>query len=135
MSDRDPIPTWTHKRVTLMGDAAHPMYPMGGNGATQSILDAEALAQRLVHSSTVEEALIAYEQDRLPSTSNIVLANRGKSNNEYVMEIVHQRAPEGFDNIDDVISKEELASVGERYKIMTGAERERVNRLAKETNS
>ena len=48
MCDRDPLPRWSHGRVTLLGDAAHPMYPVGSNGATQAMLDARSLADRLV---------------------------------------------------------------------------------------
>ena len=43
MVDRDPLPCWTAGRVTLLGDAAHPMYPRGSNGAGQAILDARTL--------------------------------------------------------------------------------------------
>ena len=47
MVDRDPLPTWDFGRITLLGDAAHPMYPIGGNGASQAIIDARVLAREL----------------------------------------------------------------------------------------
>ena len=76
MCDRDPLPRWSHGRVTLLGDAAHPMYPVGSNGASQAILDARCLADRLVAPSIPAHALWAYEQERLPMTAQIVRMNR-----------------------------------------------------------
>ena len=76
MCDRDPLPRWSHGRVTLLGDAAHPMYPVGSNGASQAILDARCLADRLVSAEHPLHALWAYEQERLPPTAQIVRMNR-----------------------------------------------------------
>src|SRR5690606_1861434 len=66
MVDRDPLPRWTHGRVTLLGDAAHPMYPQGGNGGAQAILDGATLARLLAEDGDPRAALAAYEAARLP---------------------------------------------------------------------
>ncbi|MEL0194851.1 MAG: flavin-dependent oxidoreductase, partial [Acidimicrobiaceae bacterium] len=108
MVDRDPLDHWTEGRVTLIGDAAHPMYPIGSNGASQGILDARVLAGCIrSHRNDPDRALAVYEAHRRPATSAIVLANRGLGP-EMPMRLVHERAPEGFNHIDDVISPEEM---------------------------
>ncbi len=76
MVDRDPLPTWDFGRVTLLGDAAHPMYPVGGNGASQAILDARVLARELALQPSIEAAVAAYDAERRPATAAVVLANR-----------------------------------------------------------
>ena len=123
MIDRDPLPQWTFGRATLLGDAAHPMYPIGSNGASQAILDAEALVLALSKNSNAEEALLAYEKARLAPTSKIVLANRENGPDE-IMQIVEERAPDGFDNVADVISREELEAISNRYKQIAGFSKE-----------
>ena len=94
MVDRDPLERWTDGRVTLLGDAAHPMYPIGSNGASQAILDARRLAWHLA-GKRWDDALAAYEAERRPATAALVAANRGLGP-DLVLELVHQRAPEGF---------------------------------------
>lgn len=126
MSDRDPLPQWSFDRITLLGDAAHPMYPIGSNGASQAILDAECLTECLVRNNDVVSALKEYESIRLPATSNIVLQNR-KMGPEEVMQIVEERAPDGFDHLHDVISQEELEEIAARYKKIAGFEKESLN--------
>ncbi|WP_191084938.1 flavin-dependent oxidoreductase [Roseococcus microcysteis] len=121
MCDRDPLPHWTEGRVTLLGDAAHPMYPVGSNGASQAILDARLLA-RLLGEMTVPKALAAYEAERLPATREIVLANR-RGGPERVVDVVSERAPEGFADIAQVIAQDELAAIARGYAQMTGARR------------
>src|SRR5246127_4846878 len=74
--DRDPLPYWSAGRVTLLGDAAHPMYPVGSNGASQEILDARCLADALARSEHPRQALAAYERQRLPMTADVVASNR-----------------------------------------------------------
>lgn len=125
--DRDPLERWSFGRVTLMGDAAHPMYPIGSNGASQAILDAEALAAALASQGPTPEALAAYEAERRPPTSAIVLANRGNGP-EQVMQLAEQRAPGGFADINEVISREELEAIAARYKQVAGFSRDKVNR-------
>ncbi|PPJ17714.1 flavin-dependent oxidoreductase [Nocardia nova] len=119
MVDRDPLDRWTYGRTTLLGDAAHPMYPNGSNGASQAILDARTLAFHLATARTADEALAAYEQDRRPATTALVHSNR-KQGPEQVMVLAHERAPKGFTHIHDVISPEELAAIATGYKKAAG---------------
>ena len=118
MCDRDPLPFWTQGRVTLMGDAAHPMYPVGSNGASQAVLDARCLAD-LLASQAPGAALAAYAAERLPKTAEIVRANR-KGGPERVVDEVSARAPDGFTRLEDVISREELAAIAGGYAQMAG---------------
>ncbi len=90
--DRDPLPYWSSGRVTLLGDAAHPMYPVGSNGASQAILDARCLADHLARSEHPRQALVAYEQKRLPMTAEVV---RWTPTAEGVIDAVEQLAPDG----------------------------------------
>lgn len=119
MVDRDPLPTWNFGRVTLLGDAAHPMYPVGSNGASQAIIDARVLARELALQPTIEQAVEAYDAQRRPATAAIVLANR-KVGPEQCMEIVEQRAPDGFERLEDVISQAELEEISASYKRTAG---------------
>lgn len=119
LSDRDPVPAWSRGRMTLIGDAAHPMYPIGSNGASQGILDAEKLAAELGRTGDVSSAFAAYEAERRPATAAIVQANR-RNGPEQVMQMAEERAPEGFDDVHDVISREELESIAEQYKQTAG---------------
>ncbi len=119
MVDRDPLPAWTHGRVTLLGDAAHPMYPIGSNGASQAILDARWLARQMATQPGVEAALSAYEAFRRPATAAIVEANRGDGPDR-VMDIVHARAPEGFARIEEVVPRAELEATVMGYKRLAG---------------
>ncbi|WP_105431004.1 flavin-dependent oxidoreductase [Neorhizobium sp. T6_25] len=112
--DREPLPRWSFGRVTLLGDAAHPMYPVGSNGASQSILDARCLAGHLRTQDDVEAALSRYDAERRPATSEIVLANR-RGGPEGVIDMVEARAPDGFDDIDAVASFEERQAVVRGY--------------------
>ena len=104
MCDRDPLDAWTRGRVTLLGDAAHPMYPVGSNGASQAILDARALADRLVDGGDPTAALMAYEAERRPATAAIVLGNR-QGGPEGVIDAVEALAPDGFEDVDAVMPR------------------------------
>ncbi|MCD0495717.1 flavin-dependent oxidoreductase [Achromobacter sp. MY14] len=122
--DRDPLPRWTRGRVTLLGDAAHPMYPIGSNGSAQAILDARCLSDGLAQAvggsaRTLDIALLEYEAERLPRTAGIVLRNR-LNGPEQVMQMAEERAPQGFADIHDVITQQELAAVSLRYKQLAG---------------
>jgi 5-methylphenazine-1-carboxylate 1-monooxygenase len=120
MVDREPIPQWTFGRTTLLGDAAHPMYPIGSNGASQAILDARVLAGCIHrHAPDLDEALARYEEARRPATAAIVAANRGLGP-ERPMLLVEERAPDGFDEISAVITPEEIAAVTEEYRRVAG---------------
>jgi 2-polyprenyl-6-methoxyphenol hydroxylase-like FAD-dependent oxidoreductase len=128
MVDRDPLPRWGAGRVTLLGDAAHPMYPIGSNGASQAILDARVLAFELARSGDgdVVSALAAYEETRRPPTSALVLSNRDMGP-ERVMAIVEERAPDGFRSIEDVMTPQELQEIADRYKSTAGFDVETLN--------
>jgi 2-polyprenyl-6-methoxyphenol hydroxylase-like FAD-dependent oxidoreductase len=118
MCDRDPLPFWTQGRVTLLGDAAHPMYPVGSNGASQAVLDARCLAALLAEGDPVA-ALADYEAERLPKTAEIVRSNR-RGGPERVVDVVSERAPEGFARVEDVIARDELAAIAGGYAAMAG---------------
>lgn len=126
MIDRDPLPRWTHGRMTLLGDAAHPMYPIGSNGASQAILDARVLTREIRDKGAGIPALNAYDADRRPKTSAIVLANRGDGPDK-VLDIVEERAPDGFENLDDVITNDELTAIAARYKATAGMDVDTLN--------
>jgi len=113
-----------------LGDAAHPMYPVGSNGASQAILDARSLADRLSESDHVGQALWAYERERLSMTAQIVQSNRS-GGPEGVIDAVEQRAPDGFDNIDNVLSYEERKAIVRGYAAKAGFAKEQVNRASK----
>jgi 5-methylphenazine-1-carboxylate 1-monooxygenase len=129
MCDREPLPRWSFGRVTLLGDAAHPMYPVGSNGASQAILDARCLADRLKDADNPVHALWLYEQTRLPSTADIVRMNR-KGGPEGVIDAVEARAPDGFSDIDEVLSFELRKAIVRGYASAAGFAREQVNKAA-----
>jgi 2-polyprenyl-6-methoxyphenol hydroxylase-like FAD-dependent oxidoreductase len=126
MVDRDPLERWTFGPVTLLGDAAHPMYPIGSNGASQAILDARVLAREIDAHGATEAALRSYETERRPATASIVLANR-RNGPEQVMQLVEERAPDGFANIGDVLSAEELEDAAAGYKRIAGFDKDALN--------
>lgn len=126
MVDRDPIPRWTFGRLTLLGDAAHPMFPIGSNGASQAIIDARVLAYELATCSSIDKALSRYEAARRPATAKIVLANRCNGP-EQVMQIAEERASDGFQNIETVIPRTELEEIANRYKAMAGFDKDTLN--------
>jgi 2-polyprenyl-6-methoxyphenol hydroxylase-like FAD-dependent oxidoreductase/quercetin dioxygenase-like cupin family protein len=117
--DRDPISTWSLGRVTLLGDAAHAMYPVGSNGASQAILDARALADALAETADVAEALRSYEEARLSPTSEIVHSNR-TGGPEGVIDAVEAAAPDGFDDIETVLSYPEREAIVRGYARKAG---------------
>jgi len=122
MVDRDPLPFWGTERVTLLGDAAHPMYPVGANGGSQAIVDARvlawSLARALSSSGTPAEGLAAYEAARRETVNAIVLANRDMPADR-LLHLVSVRAPGGFGRIEDVLSAAELAAFDQAYRSTT----------------
>ena len=126
MVDRDPLPTWNFGRITLLGDAAHPMYPVGSNGASQAIIDARILARELALQPSVQEAIAAYDAWRRPQTAAVVLANR-QGGPERCLGIVEQRAPDGFVELDAVVSRAELEEISRSYKRAAGFDPEVLN--------
>ena len=124
MIDQDPLPWWSDGRVTLLGDAAHPMYPRGSNGAGQAILDARSLADCLSTHRDVAAALKAYESARLEATASVVRANRSNPPDAILREVFERTGDRPFARIDDVISPEELAALSDGYKRIAGYHRE-----------
>lgn len=120
MVDRDPLERWTFGRVTLAGDAAHPMYPQGGNGGAQAIIDAATLGRLLKSDRDPVAALQAYEAARLPATSRIVLQNRSAPPNVIVDTVEQRTGGRRFEKLEDVISQDELRSIFERYQKVAG---------------
>jgi 2-polyprenyl-6-methoxyphenol hydroxylase-like FAD-dependent oxidoreductase len=115
MVDRDPLPFWGRGRVTLVGDAAHPMYPIGSNGGSQAIIDARVLARELASAAAPADGLAAYEAARLTVVNQIVLANRNMPVDQ-VLDMVSARAPDGFDRVEDVLAPAELAALRDAYR-------------------
>ncbi|MEV7617222.1 FAD-dependent monooxygenase [Streptomyces sp. NPDC089799] len=126
MTDRDPLARWTYGRVTLLGDAAHAMYPAGSNGATQSVIDARVLAWHLARNSDPGAALRAYEEERRPQMTELQRSNRSMGP-ERVITLAHQRAPRGFADVREVFGEEELAEISRSYAETGRFDQDRVN--------
>ena len=120
MVDKDPVAQWTFGRVTLMGDAAHPMYPRGSNGAAQAAIDARTLAEFLLETKKPEEALKLYEAERLPKTAKVVETNRKHPPDYIIIKVDELTGGKPFRSIDDVISQDELRALSESYKKVAG---------------
>jgi 5-methylphenazine-1-carboxylate 1-monooxygenase len=129
MVDRDPLPRWMHGRTTLIGDAAHPMYPIGSNGATQGVLDGRVLAFHLATAPSVEDALARYEAERRPATARIVEMNRAQGPDR-VMDLAEDRAPNVDDDLDRLLPMAERRAISEDYKKAAGFDPEALNRRA-----
>jgi 5-methylphenazine-1-carboxylate 1-monooxygenase len=128
MVDQDPLPRWTFGRVTLLGDAAHPMVPRGSNGAGQSILDARVLTAMLLEHADPAAALSAYEKQRLEATTRIVLTNRTNPPDAILREVFERTHDKPFKAIDDVISRDELVGLSEGYKRIAGYSKDALRR-------
>jgi 2-polyprenyl-6-methoxyphenol hydroxylase-like FAD-dependent oxidoreductase len=127
--DRDPLPRWSFGRVTLVGDAAHTMLPIGAQAGSQAIVDARVLAFALATTRMAEQALELYEQQRRPIMNAVTMRNR-KFGPAIVMEIAEQRAPQGFARIEDVMTYRELADIAHAYKVEAGFDPTAVNQRA-----
>jgi 5-methylphenazine-1-carboxylate 1-monooxygenase len=124
MVDQDPLPRWSFDRVTLLGDAAHPMVPRGSNGAGQAILDARALTSALLENDDPIAALASYEKQRLEATTRIVLTNRTNPPDAILREVFQRTNDKPFGVIDDVISRDELVALSDGYKRIAGYSKE-----------
>jgi len=124
--DRDPVQAWTFGRVTLIGDAAHPMQPIGSQAGSQAIIDARALTATLLSRSSPLEAMEHYESQRRPIMNDITLRNR-RFGPEAALQLVEERAPDGFARIDDVISRHELEAISTSFAAAAGLDVEAVN--------
>jgi 5-methylphenazine-1-carboxylate 1-monooxygenase len=122
MVDQDPLPRWTFGRISLLGDAAHPMYPRGSNGAGQAILDARTLAGCLRRNSEPVDALEAYDAERREAANRVVLMNRTNPPDAILREVDVRTGGKPFTSIDDIISRDELLSISESYKRVAGFE-------------
>ncbi|WP_341892478.1 flavin-dependent oxidoreductase [Variovorax sp. YR752] len=126
MIDRDPVPTWVDGRVALLGDAAHVMYPVGSNGASQAIVDARVLGAMLVQHGVTPAALRAYDDRLCADISALVLRNRG-AGPFGILGLVDERCGGVFDNIDEVIPAAEREAFMARYKAAAGFAIETLN--------
>jgi 2-polyprenyl-6-methoxyphenol hydroxylase-like FAD-dependent oxidoreductase len=120
MVDRDPLQGWTQGNVTLMGDAAHPTYPVGSNGASQAIIDARVIGAKILEHGLSGSALAAYEADMRPITTAVGKANRSAGGPDAVLQQVEDLCGGDFKEINDVIPVHELAAHAERYKQIAG---------------
>lgn len=123
MIDQDPLPWWSRERVTLLGDAAHPMYPRGSNGAGQAIVDARTLTDALAKYRDPGQALKAYEHERLEATANVVYMNRKNPPDAILREVYERTGDKPFDNLDEVITRDELKAISDGYRRVTAASR------------
>jgi 2-polyprenyl-6-methoxyphenol hydroxylase-like FAD-dependent oxidoreductase len=126
MMDHDPLPFWGGGRITLLGDAAHPMIPRGANGGAQAILDCSALTRALLANADPVAALQAYEAERRPATAQVVLRNRVAPPDAILEEVYRRTGDKPFTRIEDVISEEELAALNDGYKRVAGFDHERL---------
>ena len=130
MVDQDPLPRWTHGCLTLLGDAAHPMYPRGANGSAQSILDCKALVGALTAQPDWVQALHDYEAVRRPATANVVLTNRKAPPDAILREVFERTGDKPFARIEDVISHAELVALSESYQRVAGYDKARLEARA-----
>jgi len=124
--DRDPIPRWSFGRVTLVGDAAHPMQPVGAQAGSQAVVDGRVLAASLVALRDPIEALALYQDQRIAAMNDLIIRNRSLGL-ESILQTAEERAPQGFTNIHDVMSQEELESTALDFKKAAGFDLETVN--------
>ena len=125
--DREPLPRWTFGRVTLLGDAAHPMRPVGSQAGSQAIVDARVLAHALGTAKDTNDGLERYQAQRLAPMNAMVLRNR-QFGPSIIMEIAEERAPNGFERIEDVIPFGELEEISRSFKSAAGFDPEQLNR-------
>ena len=126
LMDRDPVPSWTFGRVTLLGDAAHPMQPIGAQAGSQAIIDGRILTAALASASDPALALRRYDEERRPVMNEIVLRNR-QFGPEASLQLVEERAPNGFDRIEDVISRADLDTITATFSAIAGIDVQTVN--------
>ena len=120
MVDRDPLPFWRDGRITLMGDAAHPMYPRGSNGSAQSLIDARTLSEALAAASDPLKAFDDYEAARREATGRVVTTNRSQPPDFIIMKADELSGGKPFNHIDDLISQEDLRQIAARYEQVAG---------------
>jgi hypothetical protein len=124
--DRDPIPRWSFGRVTLIGDAAHPMQPVGAQAGSQAVVDARVLAASLLKVADLSAALTHYQDQRIAAMNDIIIRNRNLGL-ETVLQLAEERAPNGFARITDVLSQDELETTALNFKKAAGLDVDTVN--------
>jgi 2-polyprenyl-6-methoxyphenol hydroxylase-like FAD-dependent oxidoreductase len=127
--DRDPIPRWSFGRVTLIGDAAHPMQPVGAQAGSQAVVDGRVLAAALIAMRDPVEALRHYQEQRIAAMNDMIVRNRNLGL-EAVLQMAEERAPDGFARITDVLTQDELESTALSFKKAAGIDVETVNARA-----
>ncbi len=120
MVDQEPLPRWSFGRITILGDAAHPMVPRGSNGAGQAILDARSLAEWLRSTDDVAQALVAYDDERREATAEVVRMNRLNPPDAILREVYERTGDRPFDAVEDVITTEEIEQLLGRYRDVAG---------------
>ena len=120
MVDKDPLDRWTFGRVTLAGDAAHPMYPRGSNGSAQGLIDARVLAQLLATTTDALSALVVYEAQRIGPTNEVVLTNRTSPPDIINIRVEELTQDRPFDDLAKFISQDELRQLSDKYKRIAG---------------
>jgi 5-methylphenazine-1-carboxylate 1-monooxygenase len=124
--DRDPIPRWSFSRVTLIGDAAHPMQPVGAQAGSQAVVDGRVLAAALLANADPVEALVRYQDQRIAAMNDMIIRNRNLGL-EAVLQMAEERAPNGFARITDVLTRDELETTASSFKKAAGFDLETVN--------
>jgi len=119
MIDRNPLPRWSVDNVTLLGDAAHAMYPIGSNGASQAIIDARVLGKYFRSHGINAAALQAYDDERRPICNAVVLANRGNGPDQ-ILQVVEERSQGEFERIEEILSPKEMSEMAANYKKVAG---------------
>jgi len=135
MVDQDPLPQWSFGRITLLGDAAHPMVPRGSNGAGQAILDAPCLVEQLKRFGLGPQALAEYDRIRVKATGDVVLMNRVAPPDTILKEVHERTHGKPFKNLDDVISQADLLEISNRYKRVAGFKVEDLRKTPAASNS
>jgi flavin-dependent dehydrogenase len=126
MVDRDPLPSWVDGRLALAGDAAHVMYPVGSNGASQAIVDVRVLGARFLELGVGPDALRAYDDALRTGVNELILRNRG-AGPIAILGVVDERCGGVFDDIEDVIPRAEIDEFMARYKAAAGFAIETLN--------
>ncbi|HEY2257953.1 MAG TPA: flavin-dependent oxidoreductase [Variovorax sp.] len=122
MVDQDPLPRWTHGRLTLLGDAAHPMVPRGSNGAGQAIIDARHLAGALRRLGVGHAALEDYDRVRVKATTQVVLTNRSNPPDAILREVYERTGGRRFERLEEFVTQEQLQAISDHYKRVAGYE-------------
>lgn len=118
-----PLDNWVDGRVVLLGDAAHAMYPRGGNGVCQAIVDSGVVAKKLAEYNDPHEAFVAYDAARRENVNRIVMNMRGEGY-EVIRRIVAERTNgQPFDDIEDVLPIAEADEIFSKYHALVGQPR------------